>query len=286
MNSDTNTGMSTTATNIESTHPTTLALRREGPVLHLSLNRPEVRNAMSLLMVQELHAVLAQSEKLSEPPGGVRVIVLRGNGGHFCAGADLKDMAQARAKLADDPQALAKTNAAFGELCVAFARSPLVIVAVPEGSVMGGGLGLVCVADVAVAATSAVFRLPETSLGLVPAQIAPFLVERLGYAEAKRLAVTGGRLDAQQALDLRLVHQVHATGALDKAVEALLAELLHCAPGAVASTKALMARARFQPAAELVQDAASAFSEAALGPEGSEGTLAFLQKRKAAWMLQ
>jgi len=286
MSSDTNTGMSTTATNIESTHPTTLALRREGPVLHLSLNRPEVRNAMSLQMVQELHAVLAQSEKLSEPPGGVRVIVLRGNGGHFCAGADLKDMAQARAKLADDPQALAKTNAAFGELCVAFARSPLVIVAVPEGSVMGGGLGLVCVADVAVAATSAVFRLPETSLGLVPAQIAPFLVERLGYAEAKRLAVTGGRLDAQQALDLRLVHQVHATGALDKAVEALLAELLHCAPGAVASTKALMARARFQPAAELVQDAASAFSEAALGPEGSEGTLAFLQKRKAAWMLQ
>ena len=286
MTSGTNTGMSTTATNIESTHPTTLALRREGPVLHLSLNRPEVRNAMSLQMVQELHAVLAQSEKLSEPPGGVRVIVLRGNGGHFCAGADLKDMAQARAKLADDPQALAKTNAAFGELCVAFARSPLVIVAVPEGSVMGGGLGLVCVADVAVAATSAVFRLPETSLGLVPAQIAPFLVERLGYAEAKRLAVTGGRLDAQQALDLRLVHQVHATGALDKAVEALLAELLHCAPGAVASTKALMARARFQPAAELVQDAASAFSEAALGPEGSEGTLAFLQKRKAAWMLQ
>lgn len=286
MTSGTNTGMSTTATNIESTHPTTLALRREGPVLHLSLNRPEVRNAMSLQMVQELRAVLAQSEKLSEPPGGVRVIVLRGNGGHFCAGADLKDMAQARAKLADDPQALAKTNAAFGELCVAFARSPLVIVAVPEGSVMGGGLGLVCVADVAVAATSAVFRLPETSLGLVPAQIAPFLVERLGYAEAKRLAVTGGRLDAQQALDLRLVHQVHATGAMDKAVEALLAELLHCAPGAVASTKALMARARFQPAAELVQDAASAFSEAALGPEGSEGTLAFLQKRKAAWMPQ
>lgn len=286
MTSGTNTGMSTTATNIESTHPTTLALRREGPVLHLSLNRPEVRNAMSLQMVQELRAVLAQSEKLSEPPGGVRVIVLRGNGGHFCAGADLKDMAQARARLADDPQALAKTNAAFGELCVAFARSPLVIVAVPEGSVMGGGLGLVCVADVAVAATSAVFRLPETSLGLVPAQIAPFLVERLGYAEAKRLAVTGGRLDARQALDLRLVHQVHATGAMDKAVEALLAELLHCAPGAVASTKALMARARFQPAAELVQDAASAFSEAALGPEGSEGTLAFLQKRKAAWMPQ
>ena len=93
-------------------------------------------------------------------------------------------------------------------------------VAVLEGSVMGGGFGLACVADVAMAGTSALFRLPETSLGVVPAQIAPFLVERLGYSEAKRLAVTGGRLDASAALDLRLVHAVHAAGALDSALDA------------------------------------------------------------------
>jgi isohexenylglutaconyl-CoA hydratase len=139
---------------------------------------------------------------------------------------------------------------------------------------------------VALAGTSAMFRLPETSLGIVPAQIAPFLVERLGYAEAKRLAVTGGRLDANAALSLRLVHAVHASGALDNAVAAVLADILQCAPGAVAATKALMAKARLHTAASLVHEASQVFSAAALGPEGLEGTTAFLHKRKAGWVPQ
>jgi isohexenylglutaconyl-CoA hydratase len=257
----------------------TLALRRDGPVLHVTLNRPAQRNAMSLAMVRELQAVLAQSELSAE----TRVLVLRGAGGHFCAGADLSDMAAARARLQDSPQALVQTNAAFGELCVAFAQTGLAVMAVVEGTCMGGGLGLACVADVALAADTAVFRLPETSLGVVPAQIGPFLVERLGYAEAKRLAVTGGRLGAAEALQLRLVHGVCASAELDAAVERVLADILHCAPGAVAATKALIAQARFRAPADMVQAAAQVFSAAALGAEGLEGTAAFLQKRKPAW---
>ena len=258
----------------------TLLLKQDAGVLHVTLNRPEVRNAMSLAMVIELREALAGAEA----DGVTRVIVLRGAGGHFCAGADLKDMAGARARLADDPDAVAKINAAFGELCVAFANTGLALVAVLEGTVMGGGLGLACVADVALAGTGAVFRLPETSLGVVPAQIAPFLVERLGYSEARRLAVTGGRLDANAALDLRLVHAVHASGALDNALAAVVHEILQCAPGAVAATKALMAKARFHAPASLVHEAAEVFSKAALGPEGLEGTTAFLAKRKASWV--
>ncbi len=263
--------------------PTSILLsRREGGVLTLTLNRPEVHNAMSLALVLELRQALAAAEG----DGQTRVIVLRGAGGHFCAGADLKDMAGARARLDEDPQAIAKVNAAFGELCVAYANTGLATVAVLEGTVMGGGLGLACVVDVALACTSAVFRLPETTLGVVPAQIAPFLVERLGYAEAKRLAVTGATLDARAALELHLVHAMHAAGALDHALADVLHGILQCAPGAVAATKALLARARFHPPASLVQHAAEVFSQAALGPEGSEGTLAFLQKRKASWMPQ
>lgn len=260
----------------------TLLTRHEGGVLHLTLNRPEVRNAMSLAMVLELREALVAAES----DGSTRAIVLRGAGGHFCAGADLKDMASARLRLTEDPEAVAKVNAAFGELCVAFANTGLATVTVLEGTVMGGGLGLACVSDVALAGSSAMFRLPETSLGIVPAQIAPFLVERLGYAEAKRLAVTGGRLDANAALSLRLVHAVHASGALDNAVAAVLAEILQCAPGAVAATKGLMAKARFHAAGSLVQEAARVFSDAALGAEGLEGTTAFLQKRKASWAPQ
>ncbi len=264
----------------------TLALHRAGPVLHVTLNRPEVRNAMSLQMVRELRAVLAQAELGDGRDDAVRVIVLRGAGGHFCAGADLKDMAASRARLVDNPNALAETNAAFGELCVAYASTGLAVVAVLEGSVMGGGFGLACVADVALAGGSVLFRLPETGLGLIPAQIGPFLVERLGYAEAKRLAVTGAKIGAQEALALRLVHEVHADALLGEALDRVLCDILACAPGAVAATKALIAKARFAPPAALVAEAAQVFSAAALGPEGVEGTMAFIQKRKAKWVPQ
>ena len=262
--------------------PTTLALRREGAVLHVTLNRPEVRNAMSIAMVRELIDVV----KAAEADGSTRVIVLRGAGGHFCAGADLKDMAGARARLAEDPDAVVKVNAAFGELCVAYAGSGLAVVGVLEGAVMGGGFGLACVTDVAIAADNTVFRLPETSLGVLPAQIAPFLVERLGFAEAKRLAVTGSRITAAEALVIRLVHEVCAPAELEPALRRTLGDILSCAPAALAATKALMARARWQRAESLVQDAARAFAQAALGPEGIEGTTAFLQKRKPNWAPQ
>jgi len=277
----------TTATAFE-----TLQVRREGGVLHVTLDRPEARNAMTMAMVRELRTVLHDAQS----GGEVRVIVLRGAGGHFCAGADLKDMAAARmrAAQADDRQRqvepsvdpMAEVNARFGELCVAYAGTGLATVAVLEGTVMGGGFGLACVVDVAIATDNVVFRLPETSLGVVPAQIAPFLVERLGYAEAKRLAVTGGRVYAAQAHALRLVHEVHAPEALDAALARVLHDILQCAPGAISSTKALLAQARFTPPSAMIPAAAAAFSRSAHGPEGIEGTAAFLAKRKPKWAPQ
>jgi isohexenylglutaconyl-CoA hydratase len=251
-------------------------------VLHVTLNRPALRNAMSLGMVLELRQCLAAAEA----DGRSRVVVLRGAGGHFCAGADLKDMAAARMRLGENPEALVETNEAFGELCVAFSQTGLAVVAVLEGTVMGGGFGLACVADVALATPDASFRLPETALGVVPAQIAPFLLERLGPSQARRLAVTGARLDGRQAAALGLVHHLVEPAQLDTALAHVLVDILQCAPGAVAATKRLMAQARFTPSASLVRHAAEVFSAAALGPEGIEGTGAFLAKRKPAWAPQ
>ena len=261
-----------------------------GAVLHITLNRPESRNAMSLQMVAELRQVLAAAEGRAGQSDAVRVVVLRGAGGHFCAGADLKDMAGARMRAMQAagtgaPDAIAEVNAEFGELCVAYSRTPLAVVAVLEGTVMGGGFGLACVADVAIASETAIFRLPETSLGVVPAQIAPFLVERLGYSQAKRLAVTGGRLDAAAALRLGLVHEVVTSEALHLAVDKVLSDILACAPGALAATKALMAQARLREPQDLVLSAAAIFSQAAQGPEGLEGMTAFMQKRKPQWAM-
>jgi isohexenylglutaconyl-CoA hydratase len=261
----------------------TLAVVHANGVWTVTLNRPEARNAMSLAMVRELRLVLAEAEGLA----GSRVLVLRGAGGHFCAGGDILDMAQARQKAleaAPGSEPMAEISTAFGELCVAYASTGLATVAVVEGTVMGGGFGLACATDVCLASASAVFRLPEASLGVVPAQVGPILVERIGYSEARRLAVTGARLDARAALALRLVHEVHDdAAALAAALARVLHDILQNAPGALAATKALLARARLHSPASLVAEGAAAFSRAVLGDEGTEGTLAFVQKRKPSW---
>lgn len=184
--------------------PNTLLLERKGAVLQIYLNRPEVRNAMSLNMLRELLDALRYAEE-----NQVRIVVLRGAGGHFSAGADLKDMANARtASPVNGQDPIADTNASFGHVCAAYAKTPLATIAVIEGVVMGGGFGLACTVDVVIATATVDFRLPETSLGIIPAQIAPFLVERVGYSEAKRLAVTGARFGAEEALRIGLVHKI------------------------------------------------------------------------------
>ncbi|MBK9235450.1 MAG: hypothetical protein IPO19_05010 [Rhodoferax sp.] len=141
---------------------------------------------------------------------------------------------------------------------------------------MGGGFGLACVADVTLACTSVVFRLPETSLGVVPAQIAPFWWSAWG-THRPRLAVTGGRWRRPRRC-VRLVHAVHEPDQLDERYSGV-GRHPGCAPGALAATKALvMPKARWSPAAELVAHAAAVFSHAVQSSEGMEGTTAFLQK--------
>ena len=151
----------------------TLLINLDVPVLHITLNRPESRNAMSLTMVNELMAVF-------ESVAGdttIRAIVLRGTGGHFCAGGDIKDMAGARQQAASgDDNAFQTLNRRFGEMITAANRQPQVMITVLEGAVLGGGFGLACISDVAIASEDATFGLPETGLGVIPAQIAPFVV--------------------------------------------------------------------------------------------------------------
>jgi isohexenylglutaconyl-CoA hydratase len=262
----------------------TLLLRFDNGILDVTLNRPEARNAMSLVMVRELGDLFSSIE----PRRDVRAVVLRGAAGHFSSGGDVKDMAAARGADpgADGKDPIAVVNAQFGELVDRVNRAPQVVIAVLEGSVFGGGFGLACVADVALALSSATFGLPETGLGLPPAQIAPFLVQRLGVSQARRLAVTGARFDGAEAARLGVVHEAHADKAsLDAALARVLEQVMRCAPDAIAATKRLLHashRQRIEPAA-LIDEAALLFAAAARGPEGQEGTMAFIEKRLPAW---
>ncbi len=268
---------------LESLHPETLELVLDGGgALHLTLNRPKVRNAMSLAMVAELEAVLDAVLDRRD----VRALVLRGAGGHFCAGGDVKDMARARMSSPKPGEAdpVAEVNRAFGRMITKVDRAPQAVVAVLEGAVLGGGFGLACVADVAIARADAKFGLPETGLGLPPAQIAPFLVRRLGLSQARRLAVTGGRFDGARAHALGLVHEVAEDDqALAACLAAVLEQVRRCAPGAIASTKHLMLQVGAVDHERLLDEAAARFAEAARSPEGVEGMTAFVQKRRPHW---
>lgn len=255
----------------------TLLLSRDKGVLHVTLNRPDSRNAMSLAMVGELRAVLASVHA----DRSVRVIVLRGAGGHFCAGGDIKDMAGARSA---GGQGYRELNRAFGHLLEEAQGAPQVLVAVLEGAVLGGGFGLACVSDIAICRQDARFGLPETTLGILPAQIAPFVVKRIGLTQARRLALTAARFDGTEALRLGLVHLCENDAqALEQRLDDVIEQIRQCAPGANAQTKALLLASETEHLDTLLDHAADLFADAVRGDEGVEGTLAFVQKRKPAW---
>lgn len=263
-------------------HCETLTVARQGHALQVTLNRPQARNAMSLQMVAELATVFSQIEA----DASIRAVVLRGSEGHFCAGGDIKDMAGARSQSAaegeEDP--FYRLNRAFGHMIQQVNESSKVVIAVLEGAVMGGGFGLACVSDVAIAGPTVKFGLPETSLGVIPAQIAPFVVERIGLTQTRRLALLGLRIGGEEAERLGLVHQLcNDDAAIDAAVAEALDRVRHCAPKATANTKALLHRVGKEPMHSLLDDAAGQFAAAVRGSEGAEGTMAFVQKRPPAW---
>ena len=260
----------------------TLLLNKSDGVLHITLNRPKSRNAMNLDMVHGLMTVF----KSIENDRDVRGVVLRGAGGSFCAGGDIKDMSQAMASSAEknsvDP--LYALNRAFGYMITQVNRAPQVVIAVLEGAVLGGGFGLACISDVAIANKDTLFGMPETGLGIPPAQIAPFVVQRIGITHARRLALLGVRFKGEEALTLGIIH--HCCDNADELTQQLtevLAQVKRCAPRANAVTKDILLNVGVIGHEQLLDQAAQYFSDAVQGPEGQEGTLAFIEKRKPRW---
>ena len=260
----------------------TLKLERDGGVLHVTLHRPQARNAMSEAMLADLTAVA----RTANEDDGIRALVLRGAEGNFCAGGDIKDMARVRQVQGeeDGDAKVAAYNRQFGTMLTAFNATHAAVVAVIEGAVLGGGFGLACISDVAIARRDAKFGLPETGLGLPPAQIAPFVVARIGLTEARRLGVCGARFDGDEARRLGLVHFSEPDAdALDARLAEVLKQIRRCAPNANAVTKELMLRVGHEDMQTLLDDAAYAFARSIRSEEGAEGTAAFIEKRLPKW---
>jgi methylglutaconyl-CoA hydratase len=244
-------------------------------VVTLSLRRPEKHNAFSSVMVCELTELLAWAQ---DRPG-VRALVLRAEGKHFSAGADLADM-QAMSD-ADRQENLADA-VRLAHLLRRLDTFPRPVAAVVQGAAFGGAVGLVCCCDSVLASPKARFCLSEARLGLAASVISPYVVRALGPRRARHAVLTTEMIDAERALGYGLVHEV--ADDLDAAVAAWTESVLAGAPGAQAEIKALVQRVYGHPVTdELVQETAELIADLRGRPEGREGLAAFFAKRPPSW---
>lgn len=254
-----------------------------GCVEHWTLNAPASRNALTAASVAALRAACARAHHDT----ALRAIVLQGAGGHFCAGGSLGDFAStigqpwsAAHSLQPDP--LVVMNREFGALLEALSGLPQWLLVAVDGAAMGGGIGLVCCADYVLATPQAVFSTPEVTLGVVPAQIAPFVQRRLGDAAAREWLLLGQHWSALDALRAGLVQAVTEAPLAD-AVQARLRLLCAAAPQAVAATKQLLRQSAALPLPALLDEAAQSFAHALRGPEAPQGLKAFAKRLPAPW---
>jgi isohexenylglutaconyl-CoA hydratase len=263
----------------------TLLVRRERSRLHVTLNRPEVKNALNPTLIRELRSVF---EALRERRD-IKVVILRGAGGTFCAGADLKNMEQS---LNDPPKPgekdpVALNNRQYGSFLEMVNTSPQVVVAAVEGYAIAGGFGLLCVSDVAICTEDAGFAMSETAIGIVPAQIAPFVAARIGVPQTRHLALTASRFKGPEAYRLGIAHYlVKDSAELDARLEAVLKQIDRCAPLANALTKAVVMKVGGEPLSSVLDFAADKFAEARRSPEAAEGLRAFAEKRPPKWAIE
>lgn len=246
-------------------------------VARVTLNRPQVNNAYDGALLAALSDGLG---RLGRDPV-VRAIVIKGAGRHFQAGADLNWL---RAMAEAPPDAAFAASMGTTGAMAALNECPKPTLALVHGACFGGGCGLVACVDVAIAAGDALFGLTEVRVGVAPSPISTHLVHAMGLRHARRYAITGERFDAAEALRIGLVHEVVAADALAARGEAIVAEILKSAPGAVARTKAslLAANGLVLDGARLQHLAHDSWIQRG-SDEGHEGLAAFAQKRKPAW---
>ncbi|MFO1076930.1 MAG: enoyl-CoA hydratase-related protein [Planctomycetota bacterium] len=257
------------------TRYTTLDVARDGPVLHVRLDRPDVRNAFNGAVVEELQAAFAAADADDS-----RVVVLSGNGKSFSAGADLAWMTAQ----ADLPQAENQRGAErMARMFLAIARCKKPVVGRIHGHALGGGTGLTAAVDIAFASEDCQFGLTEVKLGIVPAVISPFVMQKIGAGHARTLFLTGERFDGREAQRIGLVHRAVPVDELDAAVRRTVDELLVAGPAAVASAKELIRAVAGLSLEEAIPVTSQWIAELRATPEAKEGFAAFLQKRAPRW---
>ncbi len=249
--------------------------------LQIRFNTLENRNALSDIMVTDITNVL----NAVKDDRNVRGISFRGNGGIFCAGGDLKGFRSVCEQGAEGKTSAETLSATAGEFFALIANTPQITVALIEGAAMAGGFGIACCCDIIASTSDAKFALTETRIGITPAQIAPYVLARLGLTVGKRMMLLGSRFDGEKAKELGLVDYLASLPEDLAGIESQIkSEALTCAPNAIAVTKDIVRKVQSGlPAEAFITEAADAFATALVSTEGREGIASFLEKRKPDW---
>jgi len=252
-------------------------------VRRVTISRPELHNAFNERLIAELTEVFSATDNVDED---VRCIVLTGEGKSFSAGADLDWMK----RMAEyDREANLADASALYRMFASIRRNPLPVIGRINGSAMGGGVGLISVCDFAFGLSSSKFGLTEVRLGLIPAVISPFVMEKISSTHASRYFLTGERFDATEAVRIGLLQEcVSSEDQLDERVNAAAFQITQCSPTAVKSCKQLIhtvQRVRTETDEAIGERVADAIATVRASPQGKEGVRSFLEKRKPAWLL-
>ncbi len=253
-----------------------LSTTDRGSVRVLTLDRPQVKNALSVALRSELLAALAAARS----DDGVRVIVITGAGDAFCAGLDLRELEET---VTLSPAEHREDTTALANLLLAIVRCPKPVVAAVNGPAVAGGAGIVTACDVAFAAPEARFGYTEARIGFVAALVSVLLLRQVGEKHARELLLGAHLIGAERAAAIGLVNEVVADGPVLDAAVAFAERMAGNAPGSLAATKRLLAELPGLSLAEGMTVAVEANVATRSGDEIKEGVRAFLEKRRAAW---
>jgi methylglutaconyl-CoA hydratase len=246
-------------------------------VATVSLNRPEVNNAYNGDMIQGLLSAMHELGRAAS----LRVVVLKGNGKHFQAGADLKWIQSVSRQPLEENVRVSRATA---EVIDRLNRLPVPTVALVQGGCFGGGTGIVAACDVVIAADNAIFSIAEVRWGLTAAIILPQLADAVSVRQLRRYALTGERFGAEEARRIGLVHQVVPLDKLATAGEQMTAQLLENGPQAIAETKAIALESAWGGFdAATLEALVDSHAAKRLSPEATEGLASFAEKRPARW---
>ena len=253
------------------TTPAPLAMTIDGAIATVTFRRPEKSNAYNDAMLRGLDAGVRRA---ADDPA-VRVLVLRGEGKHFCAGHDLTS----------EPDG--EPTSGIGDVCLRLSTLPKPTVALVQGACIGGGMAFITCCDIIIAAQNAFFSMPETRIGFAPTPLIPFMLQALGERNARRILMSGARFSADEALRMGLVSDVCTPDGMEQILSATLSSLLQAAPGAVATVKAQVARLRNErPTTELLASLQRGFDETWDSAEANEGRAARRAKRPPSWAVK